>query len=502
MAKRASGVLLHPSSLPGHFGIGDLGDNAVVFLDWLQQAGQTVWQILPLGPVGQGNSPYDAQSSFAGNFLLIDPMDLRRWDLITQEALQSAEVPESSEVDFNLVRSSKHRLLRHAWQNLQASNAASTPRDQLLSWVNGPDQRRWLDSWSLYAALKQHYSGQSWFNWPIGIRQRNPEVLEQARNELAEEIRFQEFVQFVFFTQWNRLRSEAGSRGISFLGDLPFYVAMDSCEVWTQPDLFDIDEAGGARTVAGVPPDYFSETGQRWGNPTYRWDRLADQGYQWWIERLRYQLNLVDRLRLDHFRGFAAYWAIPGDHETATNGDWRPGPGKALFDAVGAALGGLPFVAEDLGVITPDVDQLRVEMHLPGMKVLQFAFDSDDSPHLPHKLTTETVLYTGTHDNNTAQGWFQALDSITKQRVLTYIGDQPEKVHWSLLRVAQTSVADLIVAPAQDFAGLDARCRMNIPGTAEGNWGWRLLQETLTPELAVAARDLASMAGRTPPADV
>lgn len=502
MAKRASGVLLHPSSLPGRFGIGDFGDCAVTFLDWLEQAGQTVWQILPLGPVGQGNSPYDAQSSFAGNFLLIDPMGLHRWDLITAETLRSAEVPESTQIDFCSVGASKHRLLRQAWQNLEALDAASTLRETLSSWVNDPDQRTWLDSWSLYAALKHHYGGQSWFDWPSEIRQRQQGALEQARNDLAEEIRFQQFVQFVFFSQWNRLRSEARSRRITLLGDLPFYVAMDSCEVWAQPDLFDLDEAGGARTVSGVPPDYFSETGQRWGNPTYRWDRMADQGYQWWIERLQYQLNLVDRLRLDHFRGFAAYWAIPGDHETAANGEWIPGPRNALFDAVGASLGGLPFVAEDLGVITPDVDQLRVELRLPGMKVLQFAFDSDESPHLPHRLTTDTVLYTGTHDNNTAQGWFQALSSDIQQRVLTYVGEGAERVHWSLFRVAQTSVANLTVTPAQDLAGLDERCRMNTPGTTEGNWGWRLLSETLTPDLAVAAQHLTSMAGRTPPADV
>jgi len=277
---------------------------------------------------------------------------------------------------------------------------------------------------------------------------------------------------------------------------------MDSCEVWTQPELFDLDESGNARTIAGVPPDYFSETGQRWGNPTYRWDRLADQGYQWWIDRLRYQMRLVDRLRLDHFRGFADYWEIPADHETAIDGVWRSGPGKALFEAIGTALGGLPFVAEDLGAITPDVEQLRVDLHLPGMKVLQFAFDSNDSPHLPHNVTTDTVLYTGTHDNNTAQGWFQALDSETQDRVLRYIGGTPEQVHWSLLRAAQTSVADLVVVPAQDIAGLDASDRMNTPGTAEGNWGWRLPRETMTPDLAVATQRLAAVAGRTPTTDV
>lgn len=501
MAKRASGVLLHPTSLPGDFGIGDLGTGATWFLDWLHDAGQVVWQVLPLGPVGQGGSPYDAQSSYAGNPALIDPRALQRWGLITGDKLATAATGWSAEADLDRALQTRLELLRRAWVELRGRGDSDPFKEQLVGWIRSPPQSTWLDSWSLYAALKQHHGGQSWSQWPTPLRQRHPEAVEEAKGQLADQVAYQSFIQYVFFRQWSELKSQARHRGISLLGDLPFYVALDSCEVWMQPELFDLDPSGRPRSVAGVPPDYFSETGQRWGNPTYLWQRHAEQGFRWWIDRLQHQLSLVDRLRLDHFRGFAGFWKIPGDRETAAEGAWEPGPGAALFDAVGEALGGLPFVAEDLGLITDDVERLRAQLGLPGMKVLQFAFDSADSPHLVHNLTPDTVVYTGTHDNDTARGWFDSLASDMQNRVLRYCGGSPESAHWELLRTAETSVAELVMLPAQDIAGLDGSHRMNTPGTATGNWRWRLPPDCLTTELARDLRKLTAIAGRLAPTD-
>ena len=499
MTQRASGVLLHPTCLAGRYGIGDFGESALIFLDWLQEAGQTVWQILPLGPVGQGHSPYDAKSSYAGNPLLIALPDLVRRGLLVEDEIEPSSFPYSAHADFDLASRWKSGLLRRAWGRIEAGEDPTGQATELRRWIESPQQAQWLDDWTLFAALKTRFASRSWTDWPADLRQRASGALEQARTELTDEIRYQEFVQFLFFDQLAKLRSEAEKRGISLLGDLPFYVGQDSCDVWTHQHLFDLDESGLPRFVAGVPPDYFSATGQRWGNPTYRWDRLADQGYQWWIERLARQLVLVDRLRLDHFLAFAEFWEIPAAEPTAVSGRWRQGPGLPLFEAANASLGSLPFVAEDLGLITPDVEELRVQLGIPGIRVLQFAFDSPESPHLPHNLSPDVVLYTGTHDNDTARGWIESIAEDVRQRVFDYLGATTESFCWDLLRAAQTSIAELVITPIQDVAGLDGRHRLNTPGTTIENWSWRLPQDALTDELARKLRRITDLADRLPP---
>jgi 4-alpha-glucanotransferase len=498
MTTRASGVLLHPTSLANRFGVGDLGESARSFLDWLQAAGQTVWQILPLGPVGHGNSPYDAQSSYAGNPQLISLTELASYGLLEGGDLETAACPVADRIDHDAANQWKNRLLRKAWDRLQNGGSTGELVDKIHGWASSHDQALWLPDWTLYAALKQRFESRSWADWPISLRDRERAAIDEARRDLSEEIRYQEFVQFLFFEQLHDLRARARDRSISLLGDLPFYVALDSCDVWTHPHLFDLDESGAPIQVAGVPPDYFSASGQRWGNPIYRWDRLADQGFAWWIDRLAAQLRVVDRLRLDHFRAFSGYWEIPATEPTAVEGCWREGPGYPFFQVVRERLGRLPFVAEDLGLITPDVEALRARLQIPGMRVLQFAFDSADSPHLPHNLSRDVVLYTGTHDNDTAQGWIHSADPPLRQRALDYLGSSTEAFHWDLLRCAQTSIADLVMTPIQDVAGLDGLHRINTPGTSQGNWEWRLPRDTLSDELASRLRRMTELSGRLP----
>lgn len=498
MPRRASGILLHPTSLAGNFGIGDFGDDAYDFLQWLSLAGQSTWQVLPLGPPGLGNSPYLALSSFAGNPLLISPQRLEERGLLRPSDLRSRMIPSQNRVDFPAATAIKDELLRHCWKRFGDSGGSVELQTQYRQWCADPSQSRWLDDWSLYAAIRQDRGGQPWYEWPEALRWREPGELARIRQQLSDEIAYQSFLQFLFFQQWLDLHGEARRLGISILGDLPFYVAMDSCDVWVRPDLFDLDEEGQPLHVAGVPPDYFSSTGQRWGNPVYRWDRLLREDYAWWIDRLAFQLRLVDRVRLDHFRGFADYWEIPSREPTAEKGHWRPGPGREFFAAALSALGALPIVAEDLGVITEDVDELRESLQLPGMKVLQFAFDAPESPHLPHHLTPQTVLYTGTHDNDTAQGWIDGASDEVRQRALDYAGGNVDEMHWSLIRLAMTSTADLVIIPMQDVLGLGSTHRMNLPGTAEGNWGWRLPIAALDTAIAERLLRLTVVSGRQP----
>jgi 4-alpha-glucanotransferase len=369
-------------------------------------------------------------------------------------------------------------------------------RDALEAFAAEPAQAPWLADWALFSALKEHHGGSEWQRWDPELRARRPAALAAARAALADEVGYQRFVQFAFFRQWGRLREEARRRGVALLGDMPIYVALDGADAWANQHLFSLDADGRATAVAGVPPDYFSATGQLWGNPLYRWDRVEAEGFAWWVERLRMAFRLADVVRIDHFRGFAGYWEIPAGERTAVNGRWAPGPGARLFAAVRAALGEVPIVAEDLGVITPDVVELRDAFAFPGMKVMQFGFDSVDSEHLPHRWESRLVAYTGTHDNDTTRGWFEHAGAQARRRALAYLGGGAESIAWSMVRALHTSRADTAVAPLQDVAGLGGEARMNLPGRAGGNWSWRARREVFTRELAGRLRELAELSGR------
>ncbi len=494
---RAAGLLLHPTSLPGRFGIGDLGAAAIAFLDWAQAAGQSVWQVLPLNPPALENCPYAALSSHAGNPLLISPARLVEDELLPSAALVSAPAFPEGRVDYPRVASWKRDTLEAAFATFRSRRPPAL-REAYEAWVGHPDQGEWLDDWALFAALRERSNGQVWTRWDPPLSRRDPAALTAARRALAREVEFHRFVQFLFYRQWCNLRREARGRGITIMGDLPIYVALDSVDVWRRPDLFMLDDRGEPTAVAGVPPDYFSATGQRWGNPLYRWDRHQREGFAWWIGRLRAALRTVDLVRIDHFRGFVGYWEIPANEPTAVAGRWVEGPGDAFFAAVYQALGELPIVAEDLGVITPEVGALRRRWGLPGMKVLEFAFDEDDSPHLPHNHSRDSVVYTGTHDNDTACGWYATAAAEARRRLATYAGGTGAEPAWDLIRLAYTSVADLAIVPLQDVVGLGSEARMNTPGVATGNWVWRASLQHLSRPLAARLRALAEVSGRAP----
>jgi len=476
MADRAAGILLHPTSLPGRFGIGDIGPMAERFLDWLQSAGQSVWQVLPLGPTGHGSSPYGALSSFAGNPLLISPEKLVEEGLAPQAVLEGVPDFPADRVDWDRVREWKEGFLRAAWG---VASGSARVREELEAFRQAPEQQHWLHDWCLYAA-----------RLAVGR--------DADRDELAHEIAFHEFVQLVFFRQWDRLHWEARRRGIALFGDVPIYVSPGGADFESHRELFALDAEGRAIEVAGVPPDFFSQTGQLWGYPLYRWDRMAQDGYAWWVERLRAAFRLTDIVRLDHFRAFAAYWAVPAGETTAVNGRWRRGPGKKLFDAVRGALGNVPLVAEDLGTITPDVKRLLARLGIPGMKVLQFAFYEADSPYLPHRHVGNGVVYTGTHDNDTTRGWWRTLDADARGRVRDYLGTTGDEIEWDLIRAAYASVADRAIVPLQDVFGLGSEARMNTPAEAEGNWSWRAREEDFANDRNATLRRLADLAGRLP----
>jgi 4-alpha-glucanotransferase len=417
--------------------------------------------------------------------------------LLTEADLPAAESGAIDRVDFSSVRAQHERCLRQAWSR-GTDTADRQIFDRFSAWANDAAQTTWLDDWATFATLKAHFNQSAWFDWPEKYRLRHPQAIDQVRGELADEIEFHKFVQFLFFSQWSDTHAEARSRGVEILGDLPFYVAYDSADVWSNQGIFDLDNEGRPRVVAGVPPDYFSPTGQLWGNPIYRWDRIAESDFDWWVDRLRAQVDLFDRVRIDHFRGFAAYWEVEAEQPTAEHGNWRQGPGEELFLRTSDRLGRLPLVAEDLGLITEDVVQLRVAVDIPGMKVLQFAFDTLDSDHLPHNLEPGIVYYTGTHDNDTAQGWFQSTTEEVRSRALDYVGGSSEEIHWDLSRIAMTSVADLVVIPMQDLLGLGTESRMNIPASMSGNWEWRLDPKGLDAGIATRLWRLAELSGRLP----
>jgi 4-alpha-glucanotransferase len=507
MDGRSAGILLHPTSLPGPHGIGELGREAVAFLDFLAAAGQSVWQVLPLGPTGYGDSPYQCFSAFAGNPLLIGLGALRDDGLLQEDDLAgAADLPED-EVDYGAVIEFKRPLLARACAAFEGRASASV-REAFEGFRAA--QRPWLSDFALFSALKAAHRGASWNEWEAPLVHRDPSALEAARRELAGDIRCVEIEQWLFFSQWARLRAEAHRRSIRILGDIPIFVSHDSADVWSRPELFHLDDEGRPSLQAGVPPDYFSATGQLWGNPLYRWDELRRTDYAWWIDRFKAVLEMVDLVRLDHFRGFEAYWEVPGDDPTAENGRWVKAPGAELFETLQRVLGSLPITAENLGVITPEVEALRRRFGFPGMAVLQFAFGSDDpdTPFLPHNFPRKLVAYTATHDNDTVVGWWTAgvgdttrsKEEVAREqaRALAYVGGDGSRIHWDFLRTLYVSVADTVVAPLQDVLGLGSEARMNLPGRPDGNWRWRCSSEDLGPGLRRRLRGLASVSGRLP----
>jgi 4-alpha-glucanotransferase len=493
--ERACGILLHPTSLPSRYGIGDLGASARHWLDFLKDAGQSFWQVLPLGPTGQGNSPYASPSTFAGNSLLIDLDALvEEGDLSPEDLMDQLPSFPTDRVDYAQVIPFKLGLLRRAAVRF-ASDAGIDRKQELAAFQ--ANHAGWLDDFAFFSALKERFAGLAWDKWPVGLAMREPKELAHYKEQLAEAIFIQVYIQFQFHRQWKSLVERAHCCGIDLIGDIPIFPAYDSVEVWLEPELYLLDEGKQPVAVAGVPPDFFSPTGQRWGNPLYRWDRMAQNGFDWWIRRIRHLLGLVDLIRLDHFRGFQAYWQIPAAEPTAEHGNWIDGPGELLFGALQESLGELPFIAEDLGVITPEVEKLRTSLGMPGMKVLQFAFDSDgQNLHLPHNYERETVVYTGTHDNNTTQGWLAELPSAERQRVLEYLGTDGADIHWDFIRLAYHSVANWAIAPIQDVLGLSGRGRMNHPGRDDGNWEWRIHSGVLTKELSIRLKQMAEWNGR------
>jgi 4-alpha-glucanotransferase len=491
--KRTAGVLLHPTSLPGRFGIGDLGDELLAFLDWAQSAGLRIWQVLPLNAPGYGNSPYGCLSSYAGNPLLISPQRLIESALLPEDALDDVPAFASDFVEFDRVNAFKQTLLRQSFEHF-AEHASDEQRQALAAFIH---DNAWLPDWTLYAALKEQHGGKSWIEWPSDVASRDRDALADARLDLADEIRFHQYVQWLFFAQWAAVREAADARGIRIMGDIPIYVAGDSADVWSNREIFQLDERGEPIVVSGVPPDYFSETGQRWGNPLYRWDVLRKTRFRWWISRFRAALRFAGIVRVDHFRGFAAYWEIPASESTAIHGRWVPGPGRALFDALRDTLGELPIVAEDLGHITAEVNELRNAIGVPGMKILQFAFAQPDSPHLPHCYDPKTVVYTGTHDNDTARGWFEHATAAEREAIASYLGvREGDEIAWSLIRAAYTSVSEMAIVPVQDILNLGSEARMNLPGAEHDNWSWRVANGALTAEHAEELRELAKVSGR------
>jgi 4-alpha-glucanotransferase len=495
---RSSGVLLHPTSLASHGGIGDLGPAAHDFVRFLAAARQHIWQVLPLSPTGYGNSPYAASSAFAGNPYLISLELLAEWGWIAPDRFADLPGPTSN-VDFDLVETRKLPLLHEAAANF----IDRAPHDSALAaqWSAFESfcraESSWLVDYAYYAVLRRQFNTGAWTAWPEPLRRRRPEALAQVAHEHGPALALEQVLQFAFAQQWNALRKDAAASAIRILGDIAIFVNMDSADVWVRPELFELDADLHPIRVAGVPPDYFSSTGQRWGNPLYRWDVLEAQGFDWWIHRIRRACALYDIVRLDHFRGFEAYWAIPAKEETAVNGEWIKAPGKDLFEALEAELGPLPLVAEDLGLITPQVEALRASLGLPTMRVMQFGFSSKASHnHLPHQYTPGTVAYTGTHDNDTTQGWWHTLGKGEKKAVEAYVGPVNDRPVWPLMRALFASVAELAIVPAQDYLELDSSARMNTPASSWGNWSWRAPADSFTPELAQRLAALVAITDR------
>jgi 4-alpha-glucanotransferase len=499
LVDRLSGILLHPTSVPSPGGIGDLGAAAYEFVDFLHAARQGLWQVLPLSPVGMGYSPYSATSAFAGNPLLISLDRLAEYGWISKDEIRAPK-STSRRIDFDAVSKWKLPLLRKAAQNF-----LNKPPDSLGEHARFREfcERNswWLEDFVLFNCLRESFHGESWNKWSRPLAQRDPSALEKARAELREPLEIERVIQFAFYEQWKAIHQYCRERSIRIVGDVAIFVNFDSADVWSQPHLFFLNEQLEPTVVSGVPPDAFSKTGQRWGNPLYDWEANKREGYQWWIRRMRWATTTCDIVRIDHFRGFAQYWEIPASEETAIRGKWVEGPRDDLFHALKAALGDLPFIAEDLGVITPDVNELRERLAVPGMKVLQFGFgDKGAHMYLPHRYERNCVAYTGTHDNDTTVGWWQTLDKPQADAVTAYLGEAKDGIEWTLIRACLGSPAQYAVVPLQDVFGLDSEARMNTPSRPEGNWGWRYGANDLEPRLAAKLAAIVEVSDREPSA--
>jgi len=492
---RASGILLHPTSLPGEYGIGDLGSHAYEFVNFLIETKQTYWQILPLGPTGWGDSPYSSYSAFAGNTLLVSPEKLVEDGLLEADRHPPANEQNSDRVDYGGAYEFKRSVLHEAFENFKNSNA-----DLRLKYDAFADEHAsWLEDFALYLAIKASQDHKPWFEWEAGLKFRDESALNEARKNLGEEIYREKFYQFLFFRQWAAVKEHANGNGIKVVGDAPIFVALDSADVWHHREQFKLNDDGSPKVVSGVPPDFFSGTGQLWGSPIYDWDAMRSDGFSWWIERVRFALKTLDVLRIDHFRGFAAAWEVPGGDPTAEHGEWVDAPGRELFSALKDSLGDLPFWVEDLGFMTPDVDALRDDFEFPGMRILQFAFGDDArNGALPHNYIRNCIAYTGTHDNDTVVGWWnsQPPDSGAREFCMKYLATDGSEINWDMIRAAWASVADTAIAPLQDALGLGNEARMNLPASMSGNWYWRFKDGDLTDEIAARLRELTEVYGR------
>jgi 4-alpha-glucanotransferase len=504
---RASGILLHPTSLPSKFGIGDLGDKAYRFVDFLADAKQTYWQVLPLGPTGYGDSPYQCFSAFAGNTNLISPQKIVEDGFLTEEEINDKPDFPVGRVDFGKVYEWKNRILVKAYERFRVTTSVDL-RGKFETFSQ--EQAAWLDEYALFRAIKKSQNQSSWQNWDAALKLRNEAALAEAREDLREDIQSHKFQQWLFFRQWNKLKNYCHSKNVRIVGDVPIFVALDSADVWCHPSQFKLNDDGSPKVVAGVPPDYFSTTGQLWGNPIYNWENMQRDGFKWWIARVKATLETVDIVRVDHFRGFAASWEVPGSDTTAQNGRWVNVPGKDLFNTLKNTLGDLPFWAEDLGVITPDVEELRDSFGFPGMRILQFAFGGDADNHdLPHNYIKNCVAYTGTHDNDTTVGWFdsQAGSSSTRDAAqikrerefcLEYLKTDGREIHWDFIQAVWESVANTAVAPMQDLLGLGSEARMNLPASSSGNWYWQCREADFSDQIKQKLRGLTEIYGRIP----
>jgi 4-alpha-glucanotransferase len=486
---RSSGILLHPTSLPGPYGIGDVGPAAHAWVDTLARAKQTWWQVLPIGPTGFGDSPYQSFSTFAGNLNLVSPELLIRDGLLSREDVGGRHFP-ADRVDYAAVEPFKLGLVRRAWEHYHSGRAGHL-KSAFEAFLHA--KRDWVDDYARFMALKDVHQGAPWYDWV-------PEYRHRGATAPTDAVAAYRFGQFLFFRQWDELRKHAHEKGIRLIGDVPIFVAPDSADVWANPHLYLLDKNLRPRVVAGVPPDYFSRTGQLWGNPHYDWEAMRKTGYAWWVARLKATLEVVDVVRLDHFRGFLAAWQVPAKEKTAIVGEWVAGPAEDLFTRLKSELGDLPLIAEDLGEITPDVFALRDRLGLPGMKILQFAFDKPTNPFLPHNYPANCVAYTGTHDNDTTRGWYATVPEVEKDYYRRYTGRDGSDVTWDLIRLAWASVADLAIAPMQDVLDMGTESRMNLPGTAEGNWKWRMPESGLNEWASSRLVAMTEVYGRVPKA--